>query len=178
MKLAHCLRSNTSSTSIRTAGAARIRCCSARRNSGSAPSKQSRTKPLKKSTRWSGFRRGAATASLPWCANAMTGAFPVSAVGVCRFRFSTARTAAKPLISQKSNGRLLPSFFAKEGSDAWYQNTMPKEILPEGTKCRNAAARNLPRNTISWTCGSIPDAAMRPLPISGPKTSMAGRSLS
>ena len=54
----------------------------------------------------------------------------------------------------------LQKMFAKEGSDTWWMHDV-KELMPEGYKCRTAAARTSARKRISWTSGSTAAAPIR-----------------
>ena len=86
-----CIRE--SFTNIRTAGVVKILYYSVRQSNGSVLWMILKSKQSKQFKMLLGFPAGAKTALHLWCKIEMTGVFPVSADGACRFLFSIAKNA-------------------------------------------------------------------------------------
>ena len=92
----------------------------------------------------------------PWSVTATTGVSPVSVAGVCRFRFSTARTAASRS-SRRDAMHAVSELFRKEGSDAWYVKEAEPRFCPQASKCKKCGCTcTLQKSATSWTFGLIP----------------------
>ncbi len=86
--------------------------------------------------------------------DATTGVSPVSVAGVCRFRFSTARTAASRS-SRRTRCTQFPSCSAQR-APMLGTSRKRKKFCPQAQSARSAAAPPLQKSATSWTFGLIP----------------------
>ena len=161
-KQAHCLLCRRSSTSIRTAGAARSRSCSARQSSGSAPwtlFKDQAVEAIKE--RKVDSRAGAKTALPPWCRDRNDWCISRQRRWGVPIPIFYCKDCGEPLIDEETRCYAVSELFRAEGSDAWYIKEA-EEILPAGIKLQEVRLHVLyKRNATSWTSGLIPVLPMR-----------------